>query len=108
MNITAHRDGDGTARLTLDGDLDMATAGSLDGHVVRALTGERPRQLVIDAAGLSFCDSSGIHALVRARDTAHRHGASFVVSNTTGITRRTLEITGLLGTLTTVSPRVTG
>ncbi|GIF15695.1 STAS domain-containing protein [Actinoplanes teichomyceticus] len=103
MNITAHADGDGITRLALAGDLDMATAERLDEQVGLSVTETRPSRLVIDATGLTFCDSSGIHALVRARDTAHRHGSAFVLTNLTGMARRTLEITGLLGPLTTVS-----
>ena len=104
MNITPHDDGDGVARLALSGDLDMETDRELDGHVAGILTDARPRRLVIDATDLRFCDSSGIHALVRARDTAHRHGTAFVVANPSGAARRVLEITGLLDRLTTLSP----
>jgi anti-sigma B factor antagonist len=103
MNISAHDDGDGVRRLALAGDLDLATAGLLDQHVDQALAGTVPRRLVVDAARLRFCDSSGIHAIIRARDAAHRRGAAFVLSNPVGIARRALEITGLLAPLTAVS-----
>ncbi|GAA2854220.1 hypothetical protein Acy02nite_49460 [Actinoplanes cyaneus] len=103
MRITTSHDDSGVTRLVLTGDLDMATTGVLDDSVAAALAATSPRRLVVDAAGLGFCDSSGIHALVRARDSAQRHGASFVVDEPTGIARRALEITGLLGVLTTVT-----
>ncbi|MEU8821292.1 STAS domain-containing protein [Actinoplanes sp. NPDC048796] len=103
MIITAHRDTGGQTRLELDGALDMGTAGTLDDQVARTLVDTRPHRLIVDVTGVNFCDSSGIHALVRARDTAHRHGAAFAVHNPVGITRRTLEIAGLLGPLTMLS-----
>jgi anti-sigma B factor antagonist len=103
MNITEHQDGDGVTRLAVDGELDMATAGLLDRQVTRALLNRRPDRLVIEAGGVHFCDSSGIHALLQARELAHRHGADFVVTNPVGIMRRTLEITGLLDSLTSIS-----
>jgi anti-sigma B factor antagonist len=103
MKITTVDDGDRVTRVVVTGDLDMATANRLDDVVATALTENRPQRLVIDVAGLKFCDSSGIHALMRARDCAQRWAAGFVVTNPTGITRRTLEVSGLLELLTTVS-----
>jgi anti-sigma B factor antagonist len=103
MKITTIDDGDRVTRLVLSGDLDMATANRLDDVVTTALTANRPDRLVVDVAGLDFCDSSGLHALMRARDCAQRWAAGFVVTNPTGITRRTLEVSGLLDLLTTVS-----
>jgi anti-sigma B factor antagonist len=103
MKISVIDDGDRITRLVLTGDLDMATADRLDDEVTTALTSTRPHRLVVDVAGLDFCDSSGLHALMRARDCAQRWAAGFVVANPTGITRRTLEVSGLLDVLTTVS-----
>ncbi|GAB2627666.1 hypothetical protein Aab01nite_81270 [Paractinoplanes abujensis] len=103
MNITVHREQDGTVRLTPAGNLDMATAGDLDQHVADVFAGESAHTLIVNASEVAFCDSSGIHALLRARETAHRYGAAFQLSSPTGITRRTLEVTGLLTPLTTLS-----
>jgi anti-sigma B factor antagonist len=49
-------------QLIVSGDLDLATAPRLD-EVIARLDGET----VLDLAGIEFVDSSGIHALVRAR-----------------------------------------
>ena len=103
MNISTSHDDGRVTRLVLTGDLDMATAPGLDDAVAAVLTDNRPHRLVIDVGGLDFCDSSGIHALMRARDRAQLWAAGFVVANPSGITRRTLEISGLLDVLTTVS-----
>ena len=100
MNIIASHDGVGSTRLTVAGELDMATVGDLDHHVGAEVDPGRCRRLVIDVAGVTFCDSSGVHALLRARDAAHRRGVAFVITNPSGITRRTLEITGVLASLT--------
>ena len=100
MRITSHTDR-GATRLALTGDLDMATAGLLTREVTDTLTGHPIDRLIIDAADLGFCDSSGVHALVFARREAHRHGSAFQLTNPHGITRRTLQITGVLDVLTT-------
>ena len=102
MRITSHTGREAT-RLALTGDLDMATAGLLTRHVTDTLTGRPTRRLIIDAADLAFCDSSGVHALIRARREAHRHGSTFQLTNPHGITRRTLQITGVLYVLATQS-----
>ncbi|MEU4426687.1 STAS domain-containing protein [Actinoplanes sp. NPDC024001] len=100
MNIVKHTATNGSTTLTLTGDLDMATADLLDQHVTSTLTEARPAGLVIDVTNLHFCDSTGVHALIRARRQAHQHGTTFQVTNPKGITRRTFQITGVLEVLT--------
>ncbi|GAA4605376.1 anti-sigma B factor antagonist [Actinoplanes octamycinicus] len=102
MKIVRHDDLEVT-RLVLAGDLDMATTEELDAGVAAVLAGTLPGRLVIDVGELEFCDSSGLHALLDAQEKAQRRGVSFMVANPTGITRRTLEVTGLLEVLTTPS-----
>jgi anti-sigma B factor antagonist len=101
--ISTREDGNGGTRLLLTGELDMETAPVLDERMAAVFAGARPDRLAVDAADLTFCDSSGIHALLRARETAHRHGAAFVLEHPVGMVRRTLEITGLLHVLATAS-----
>jgi anti-sigma B factor antagonist len=103
MMISTREDENGGCRLLLAGELDMATAPALDERMAGIFGEARPDRVTIDAAGLTFCDSSGIYALLRARETAHRHGAAFVLRNPVGMVRRTLEITGLLQVLATAS-----
>ena len=89
-----------TVRLRVDGELDMATAGRVEERVVTALTGDpRPDRVVLDLGGLTFCDSSGLDALLAARAEADRRGVDLRVAGPQGIVRRSLEITGLLEVL---------
>jgi anti-anti-sigma factor len=103
MMISTRKDENGWTRLLLTGDLDMATAPVLDERMAEIFALAQPDRLAIDAADLTFCDSSGIYALLRARGTAHRYGAAFVLENPVGIVRQALEITGLLQILGTAS-----
>ncbi|WP_433294192.1 STAS domain-containing protein [Actinoplanes sp. CA-030573] len=102
MDIAFYDDGGGGTRLVIDGELDMATAGDLDQQVGATLERGPLDRLIVDLANLRFCDTSGIYALLRARESALRHGAAFQVVNVVGITRRSLEITGLLQVLSAV------
>jgi anti-sigma B factor antagonist len=83
------------ARLDLTGELDLATAPDLLGRVRTALEG-RPGAIVLDLSGVTFCDSSGINALMDAHTLAGAHGATLRVANAQRITLRALEVTGVL------------
>ncbi|MFY1655964.1 STAS domain-containing protein [Micromonospora sp. WMMD1274] len=90
-------------RLTLVGELDMATVEMLEAAVDDGLTEYRPHLLIIDLAGLVFCDSSGIRALLDACRAANYRGATFRATNACGMTRRVLQVTGVLDILTAES-----
>jgi anti-anti-sigma factor len=95
VNVTVRSTGAAAVSLRLDGELDLATAGLLDAQVRQALTGGAT-QLVIDLGGVTFCDSTGIEALVKARALAAARGARLGAVNARGVTLRSMEITGVL------------
>ncbi|MDI6100897.1 STAS domain-containing protein [Actinoplanes sp. NEAU-A12] len=98
MMITRLDDG-GVTRLMLRGELDMATGDDLGQQVARVLA-DRPEHLIVDLAGLTFCDSSGIDVLLAARESAGRAGIGFQVARPRGIVHRSLSVTGVLDVLT--------
>lgn len=59
--------------VTLTGELDLATVPMLDARLA-ALGGQRAPHLVVDVTALTFCDCSGLGALVRARNQAAARG----------------------------------
>jgi anti-sigma B factor antagonist len=58
-------------KLVLSGELDLASAPTLLETV--SIAARAPDALTIDLSRLSFIDSSGVHALLRARDTCASH-----------------------------------
>jgi anti-sigma B factor antagonist len=56
-------------RLTVTGELDIATAPQLD-EAAAELLANGIRQLLIDLSGLSFIDSSGLRTLIGLNDRA--------------------------------------
>ncbi|MFE5538523.1 STAS domain-containing protein [Streptomyces sp. NPDC056519] len=56
-------------------ELDLDHAGALDA-ALRAVLADAggPTEIVIDLRNCSFCDSSGLNALIRAREAALRAG----------------------------------
>lgn len=80
--------------LEVVGELDHDSAAQLRDRVT-ALTLQPGRRLVLDLAGLEFCDSSGITALIAARNHAHAAGADIALAAVPPRTLRVLKIVGL-------------
>jgi anti-anti-sigma factor len=83
--------------LHLAGDLDIDTTRVID-EWLESLTGPLD-ELVFDLARLSFCDSSGLHRFVAARNRAEERGASFVLRSPQPMVRRLVELAQLDGYL---------
>lgn len=66
-----------------------------DETALRKLALSPDKCLVLDLAGLEFCDSSGITALLAARQHAHAAGAEIALSAVPANTMRILTIVGL-------------
>ena len=78
--------------VTLHGELDVASAEGLSNSLVE-LAGST---VVADLSDLTFMDSSGIGALVRARNRIKADGlGELLLTRPVEIVRRTLEIVGL-------------
>ncbi|MEU9891569.1 STAS domain-containing protein [Sphaerisporangium sp. NPDC051017] len=78
--------------LALAGDLDVASCPHLDDAVEAALC-VGCRHLVVDAAGLRFCDSHGLEALLHAVDALGQVHGTVALVNVHGLLRRVLDIT---------------
>lgn len=85
LEITATDDG-----YRLEGELDMATAGSLTELLLAASGDDTP--LVLDLSGVSFMDSSGLRALLEGAGLPNE-GVPVVVKDPSPQVRRVLEIT---------------
>ena len=77
--------------VALHGELDLATAAGL-AEWLDDLAGS---DVVIDLAGLTFMDSSGIGAIARARRRLAASGTSLVVVRPQPQVLRLLELTGV-------------
>ena len=72
LEIEEHVDGE-IARLSLAGELDIATVPRLEQAVSRALS-RSPHALTIDLRPLSFMDSSGLREFIVLAERAEREG----------------------------------
>ena len=88
---------DGTSRLLLSGELDMAAEPTLD--VALAVELEQGKAVVIDCSQLVFMDGRGARVLVRAMARARARGTSVRVVNASTPVRLVLSLSGLDGPL---------
>ncbi|MDT0394527.1 MULTISPECIES: STAS domain-containing protein [Streptomyces] len=80
--------------LEIFGDLDYTTVGELRERLT-ALTLRPGQRLVLDLAGMTFCDSSGITALIAARNQTHAAHADIALAAVPAHTLRVLRMVGL-------------
>ncbi|MDQ1033824.1 anti-sigma B factor antagonist [Streptomyces sp. V3I8] len=80
--------------LEVAGELDYDTAGELRERLA-ALTLRPGRRLVLDLTAMEFCDSSGIAALIAARNAALAADADIALAGVPDNTLRVLRVVGL-------------
>jgi anti-sigma B factor antagonist len=89
---------DTEANIVLGGEFDMTGVARFWGYL-SAVLAPHPLSITVDASGLEFIDSSGLMALVRARDAAAEAGAAFRVRAPSPLLRRIAELCGVAGLL---------
>ncbi|MGN9778464.1 STAS domain-containing protein [Micromonospora sp. H33] len=89
----AERDGD-AAHVWLSGELDLSTAGEFNA-VLDRLAAAGAHRFLVDLSGLTFCDSTGIAAFIRADNRAAAQGGWLRLTGATGRVHRVLQVTGL-------------
>jgi anti-anti-sigma factor len=90
--ITDDRPG---ATVVLVGELDLRTASVLLERTAVVFQRAGAGELTLDLAGVQFCDSAGINALVRLREQSNQHGWQLRTVNPQNTVRRVLGFTGL-------------
>jgi anti-sigma B factor antagonist len=88
----------GEAVVQLTGEIDMLTSTQLSDAVNDLLT-EPPPRIVLDLAGVTFCDSQGLGTLVVLSRKATTAQSVLVLTNVGDFLLRVLDITGLRSAL---------
>ena len=83
----------GVARISLSGELDLATAPLLDDQIALAevpgITG-----IMLDLRNLTFIDGSGLRSFLSARDRANANGHRLVLVGANAPAHRLFQLTG--------------
>ena len=98
LQLSTRRDGE-RAIVTVGGEVDLETASQLGEHALEALREVSPH-LVVDIAGVTFMDSTGLKVLLSIQRRADLANGSFAVTGATRTVRRILALTGLDQTFT--------
>jgi anti-sigma B factor antagonist len=86
---------DGTAIVTVLGEIDFANSGQLAQRLRATVTDWSPATVRVDLAQASFIDSTGLGALIEGYQAAGEVGIEYIVVNPTDVFRRVLTVTGL-------------
>ncbi|HEX5226026.1 MAG TPA: STAS domain-containing protein [Solirubrobacteraceae bacterium] len=81
--------------ITLDGELDLATALDLYASVAPLVYESEAREIELDLSALHFLDSSGLHLILRLRTLCKEHGCTLLLRSPSKQVRRLLEVTGV-------------
>ena len=87
-------DGGRVACLRVGGEVDMSTVVTFEKAFSAALD-DAPDPLRIDLSAVTFMDSSGLNALIRARNAMEDRGITLVISGISDQVRHLFEISGL-------------
>ena len=92
--ILAISESDDALVLQLRGELDLASRDDIEPIVMVALT--VAPAVVLELAGLEFCDSQGLAMIIACTQQAAVEGTAFTIVNPQPQVRRLLEISDLL------------
>jgi anti-sigma B factor antagonist len=94
LEVTEEEPRAGSVRLTLTGELDLATAYTFDKQMLE-VEARHPKLVVVDLRGLTMLDSAGLARLVSAQRRARRGGWRLVLVKGGKIVMRVLQTTRL-------------
>jgi len=86
--------------LALAGDLDVAVTALVDASV-RELLRDGLRTVVVDLTALTFCDSTGLSALLSVSRTVREAGGRAAFAGAAGAVRRLFDLMAVDGLLET-------
>lgn len=84
-----------TTTLELTGDIDISTVESVRVTLLGAVAA-RPHRIVVNMAGVSFIDSTGLGALIAGFQRARDNRIGFLLSDPSPQVRQILVLSGLL------------
>jgi anti-anti-sigma factor len=94
----AHDRAGGRHLLVLRGELDMGSAPTLTG-LLESLASDGGDDVVVDLAGVTFVDSSGLKVLLEAHARAVADGRAVIVRRAGPQVRRVIDLSGIDGVL---------
>ncbi len=94
LKVSSRSQGDHTV-VAVAGEIDLYTAPRLHSELAAAVMVDGPAQVVVDMAGVDFCDSTGMNVLLAALRRARERGGDLVLAGPRPAVRKILQVTGL-------------
>ena len=83
---------EGILNLSIDGRLDSYTTGKVWKEAILALEHSSPKNIIVDASGINYCDGSGIALFVRLRELQEKTGGKFEVQGLSSEFQQLLDL----------------
>jgi anti-anti-sigma factor len=103
LSVTVQRAPD-EVTIHLAGEVDLVTVARLSSIVNEVLADDPPTRIVLDMAGVTFCDSQGLGTLVVLSRKAQRAHTVLALANVGDFLLRVLDVTGLRSALMITTP----
>jgi anti-sigma B factor antagonist len=94
LDLNTEKNSDGTVRLALTGEFDIASAQRVEEEMTR-LEGGEAQLILLDLRGLEFMDSTGLRTVVGADARAREQGRRLLIVPGPEPVHRIFEVTGL-------------
>jgi anti-anti-sigma factor len=95
LSVSTHRVYGGIISVGVVGEVDAATVESLEQAIAAAFMGDQVPGVIVDLAGVTFLDSTGISALLKGRRLAQDAGKGYRVDGARGAVLQILEVAGV-------------
>jgi anti-anti-sigma factor len=95
LSVTVNVAPDGSAVLSVRGEVDHGNAGELKRAIQSVLTNRRPHTIRVDLGLVTFIDSGAVGSLVSAHRMARTEGVGLIVGNVSPFVRRQLTVAGV-------------
>jgi anti-anti-sigma factor len=103
LELSVRAGANGYQIVTVTGELDIATAEQAYSYISDVIDG-LPAPVTVDLSGLTFCDASGIGALVRIARHARQAGRQVMLTSVRPSVLKIMRITGLDRAFPELSP----
>jgi anti-sigma B factor antagonist len=80
--------------LPLEGEIDLHVSANVS-ESLRMMIEKKPKQLIVDLAGVSYIDSSGLAALIEGMQNVQQYGGIFALASLQEPVRTIFEIARL-------------
>ena len=97
LTVRVEQDGEALV-IRLAGELDLSTTQTLEAELRRAIN-DATSEVILDLAGLSFIDSSGLRLLVIATAHSQANGDRLRMLRGSAPVERVIQLSGLDGSL---------